>query len=309
MGSCNSCYSSKYVQSNLESEDDCKVIQRTKSALKKGIVTYEKSRTDLEDNVIADENSLENSQQLPSFIQQRKITEIVVQTRVNRFMKDIEEEVRYRIKQIQLEEKEQLDMLIQQQQQQQSQSFQECKQESADFNSAHFNQSISFQNSQDFQNMQNTPSKTYLPRQYSQFAPKKDNDTVTYNSQVSQTINSQKQKTPPKEKLKPIQTIKDEEKSILASFGSQHINPRNSDSQDAQFSDHFREQVSSNTSKEHSVKSILKNSQNIQDLKRNYSIKSTHTNIKQKKVSFSVETNYYSSRTTKRNQTNLLYKA
>ncbi|CAD8136943.1 unnamed protein product [Paramecium octaurelia] len=302
MGSCNSCNSSKYVQSNLESEDDCKVIQRTKSALKKGTVTYEKSRTDLEDNVIADENSLENSQQLPTFIQQRRITEIVVQTRVNRFMKDIEEEFIH-------------DYLDNQKKKNKWTSLfnNNCNNNLCPFRIANRNllisTSISFQNSQDFQNIQNTPSKTYLPRQYSQFAPKKDNDTVTYNSQVSQTINSQKQKTPPREKYKPIQTLKDEEKSILASFGSQHNNPRNSDSQDAQFSDHFREQISSNASKEHSVKSILKTSQNFQDLNRNYSIKSTHTNIKQKKVSFSVETNYYSSRTTKRNQTNLLNKA
>ncbi|CAD8047767.1 unnamed protein product [Paramecium primaurelia] len=307
MGSCNSCTFQKQLQSNLESEDDSKMVQISKTTLNKGTGTFEKSRIDLEDNQIADENSLENSQQLPTFIQQRKITEIVVQTRMNRFMKDIEEEVRYRIKQIQLEEKEQLDKLNQSQQH--SMSFQDQKQDSVDFNSAHFNQSISFQNSQDFQNIQNTPSKTYLPRQYSQFAPKKDNDTVTYNSQISQTVNSYKSKTPPRDKNKTIQTLKDEEKSILASFGSQNNNPRNSDSQDVQFSDHFREQVSSNASKDHSVKSILKTSQNFQDLKRNYSIKSTYTNVKQKKVSFSVETNYYSSRTTKRNQTNLLNKA
>ncbi|CAD8144148.1 unnamed protein product [Paramecium pentaurelia] len=291
MGSCNSCTSSNYVQSNIESEEDSKMIQRAKSIINKGTGTYEKSRTDLEDNLIADENSLENSQQLPTFIQQRHITEIVVQTRVNRFMKDIEEE------------SEKLN-----QSQQQLMSFQDCKQDSADFNSAHFNQSISFQNSQDFQHMQNIPSKTYLPRQYSQFAPKKDNDTVTYNSQVSQTVNSFKQKTPTRDKNKTFQTLKDEEKSIIASFGSQQNNPRNSDSQDVQFSDHFREQVSSNASKDHSVRSILKTSQHIQALKRNYSIKSTYTNVKHKKVSFSVDTNYFTSRTTKRNQTNLLFK-
>ncbi|CAD8144259.1 unnamed protein product [Paramecium octaurelia] len=307
MGSCNSCTSSNYVQSNMESDEDSKTVQRVKSIPNKGTGTYEKSRTDLEDNLIADENSLENSQQIPAFIQQRQITEIVVQTRMNRFMKDIEEEVRYRIKQIQLEEKEQLEKLNQSQQQ--LMSFQDCKQDSADFNSAHFNQSISFQNSQDFQNMQNIPSKTYLPRQYSQFAPKKDNDTVTYNSQVSQTVNSFKQKTPTRDKNKTFQTLKDEEKSVLASFGSQQNNPRNSDSQDVQFSDHFRDQVSSNASKEHSVRSILKTSQHIQGLKRNYSIKSTYTNVKHKKVSFSVDTNYFTSRTTKRNQTNLLNKA
>ncbi|CAD8056157.1 unnamed protein product [Paramecium sonneborni] len=297
MGSCNSCTSSKYIQSNIESEQDNKKIERTKSKLNKGTGTYEKSRTDLEDNLIADENSLENSQQLPLFIQQRHVMEIAVQTRVNRFMKDIEEEVRYRIKQIQQEEKEQ------------ERSFQDCKQDSVDFNSAHFNQSISFQNTQDFQNMQNIPSKTYLPRQYSQFAPKKDTDTVTYNSQISYTVNSFKQKTPTKDKNKTIQTLKEEDKSYLASIESQQNNTRNSDSQEVQFSDHFREQASSSASKEHSVKSILKTSQNIQGIKRIHTIKSTYTNKKQKKVSFSVDTNNYTSRTTKRNQTNLLKKA
>ncbi|CAD8059146.1 unnamed protein product [Paramecium sonneborni] len=306
MGSCNSCPSSQYVQSNIESEEDSKIVKRVKSKPNKGTGTYEKSRTDLEDNLIADENSLENSQQLPTFIQQRHVKEIVVQTRVNRFMKDIEEEVRYRIKQIQLEEKEQQEKLNQSQQH--LMTFQDCKQDSVDFNSAHFNQSISFQNSQDFQNLHNIPSKTYLPRQYSQFAPKKDSDTVTYNSQISQTVNSFKQKTPTREKNRTIQTLKEEDKSNFGSFGSQQNNPRNSDSQEVQFSDHFHEQISSSASKEHSVRSILKTSQHIQVIKRIHSIKSTYTNIKKKKVSFSADTNYYASRTTKRNQTNLIYK-
>ncbi|CAD8176620.1 unnamed protein product [Paramecium pentaurelia] len=293
MGSCNSC--NKYEQglSNQEQQEETNSTQQVKIIKQ---LRDKPLKNDYEDYPVADESCLENSSQLPIFIQQKEIRDNVVQERMNRFMKDIEEEIIYIITQI--------IRRITKQNQLWSMSIKDQQKDSNDIKSDHLHQSISFQNSQNFETLRNIPCKTYLPKQYSQFAPKRDSETNTQNSQISLTINSLRTKTATN-KNKFISIPQEDEKSSQASFVSLNESQQNFVSQEIQFSDNQPEQFSSNASKKRSSKSILKNSQRFLCLQRNLSLKSTYTNFKQKKVSFSQDTQYFTTRALRRNPTTL----
>ncbi|CAK86476.1 unnamed protein product (macronuclear) [Paramecium tetraurelia] len=297
MGSCNSCNKYEQALSNQELQEGTNSTHQVKKIEQLRDKTL---KNDYEDFPVADESCLENSSQLPIFIKQKEIRDNLVQERMNRFMKDIEEEVKYRIKQ----QEEQRQIEIEQQNQLRSKPVKNQQKDSSDFNNENHHQTISFQNSQNFQALRNIPGKTYLPKQFSQFAPKKDTETNTLNSQMSLTMNSLKTKTA-SNKNKFITILQENEKSSQASVGSLNESKEYTVSQEMQCSDNQPELFSSNTSKERSSRSILKNSQRFLSLERNLSLKSTYTNFKQKKVSFSQDTKYFITRGLKRNPTTL----
>ncbi|CAD8094245.1 unnamed protein product [Paramecium sonneborni] len=304
MGSCNSCNNCEQTPSNNELDKDKNSNQLVKIKQQMKDTSF-KTKNDYEDYLVADEVALENSSQLPIFVKEKEIRENLVQERMNRFIKDIEEEVKYRIKQIQQEDQACYQVSL-------SKSvchktLKNQQQHSAEFNCTNFNHSISFENTQNLQTLRQIPSSTYLPKQYSQFAPRKDTETVTQNSQISQTINSIRLKTS-KNQNKITSNLKEDLKSIYANCGSLNESQDNSASYSIKYSDCQSGKFSSCASKKQSARSILKSDQRLSNLQRNSSLKSTQTNQRQKKVSFSQDTYYYTSRTLKRNPTTLLHR-
>ncbi|CAD8110752.1 unnamed protein product [Paramecium sonneborni] len=304
-----------------------------KVKLKKKSYSNGDSKTDLycspqqlmKEESIGDESK--NSHKLkdqPQFIKTKQINSIVVQTdRKNRFLNDQELEVKYLIKQNLLKEQEELKQLQQEfeNQKQLQQKEKERQEKEMEKTCQELENQFSFQNSLKQNQIEQTyvqsTSNPYLPRQTSQFAPKKvDQDTVSQKSQISKTptIPLKDQQISPKSDmmrksaLKKIKQSREEIASNNASIGSPKNGIKQKQQQDSFekiFSDCLsiddRSQTGSHKTVK-SVKSILKKNRSSSlrsiSMGKN-SIKSSHTVFKTKqtkKVRFSNDTNFNNER-------------
>ncbi|CAD8189533.1 unnamed protein product [Paramecium pentaurelia] len=319
-------------QQVAEKELNIKVMKKVK--LKKKQHSNGDSKTDpycspqllIKEESIGDESKFSHSQNdQPLFVKTKQINSIAVPTdRKNRFLNDQELEVKYLIKQNLLKEQEELQRLqieFEMQKQLQQEEY-DRKQKEKEKSQQELENQFSFQNSfkqtQIEQTYVQSSSNPYLPRQTSQFAPKKaDCDTVSQKSQISKTptIPLKDQQVSPKSDimrksaLKKIKQNKEEIASNNASIGTpKNETKRKQQQQDAfekMFSEccSFDERSQSGSHKTvKSVKSILKKntslSQRSISMGKN-SIKSSHTvfKIKQtKKVRFSNDTNFNNER-------------
>ncbi|CAD8096197.1 unnamed protein product [Paramecium primaurelia] len=220
--------------------------------------------------------------------------------RKNRFMHDIEEEIKYIIQKNIQEEQENLKRI----QQIYEQELELQRKEQIKKQKEQLDNQFSFQNSINQSNDQQSVNP-FQPKSTSQFAPKRnDNDTVSQKSQISKTP------TPPckdksissqsdimrKSALMKIVQVREELASNNASKGSSKKKMM-LDAYEKMFSEFFSadEKGSSSYSKtQKSHKSILKNrSLTHRSFSGSKSIKSTHTAVrKSKKVRFSRDTNF-----------------
>ncbi|CAD8179037.1 unnamed protein product [Paramecium pentaurelia] len=222
--------------------------------------------------------------------------------RKNRFMHDIEEELKYIIKKNIQEEQENLKRI--QQIYEQELELQRKEQIQKQKQKEQLDNQFSFQNSI-IQSNEHPSTNPFQPKSTSQFAPKRnDNDTVSQKSQISKTptpphkdksISSQSDVMRKSALIKIIQA-REELASNNASKGSSK-KKQMLEAYEKMFSEFFSvdERGSSSQSKTHkSHKSILKNrSLTYRSFSGSKSIKSTHTAIKQsKKVRFSKDTNF-----------------
>ncbi|CAD8111434.1 unnamed protein product [Paramecium sonneborni] len=220
--------------------------------------------------------------------------------RKNRFMHDIEEEIKYIIKKNIQEEQENLKQI----QQIYEQELELQRKEQIKKQKDELEIQFSFQNSI-IQSNDHSITNPFQPKSTSQFAPKRnDNDTVSQKSQISKTP------TPPnkdksissqsdimrKSALMKIMQAREELASNNASKGSSKKKMM-LDAYEKMFSEFFSadDKGSSSYSKtQKSHKSILKNrSLTHRSFSGSKSIKSTHTAFKNsKKVRFSKDTNF-----------------
>ncbi|CAD8086974.1 unnamed protein product [Paramecium primaurelia] len=304
-----------------DNERECTILTKTKT--NKGQESDRESKTDpyfsqqlfIRDDSIAEENNCYISQKQPCFIKTKEIAFVQTHTdRKNRFENDIKLEIRYKIQQIKLQEEEELRNL-------QEQYLQEIKQKEEQRQKEQvLDNQFSFQNSMkqslsELPNNQQT-SNPYLPRQTSQFAPKKpDVDTVSQKSQISKTPTQKDQQISPKSEmmkksaLKKIIIQREELQSNNASYGTQKSvyskKVKQLEAFEKMFSDYYSQDERSQSGShktQKSVKSILKKNKSLSQrsisMGKN-SIKSTHTvfkNRNQKKVRFSNDTNFNNER-------------
>ncbi|CAD8097224.1 unnamed protein product [Paramecium sonneborni] len=300
----------------------------TKSKINKGQESEREFKTDpyqsqqllIRDDSIAEENNSYLSQQQPCFIKKKQVASMQTHTdRKNRFENDIKLEIRYNIQQIKLQEEEELRKLQIQYEQELKLKEEEGKR-SIDDHKQELDNQFSFQNSmkqsQSEQHNNQQTSNPYLPRQTSQFAPKKaDADTVSQKSQISKTPTQKDQQVLTKSEImkksamKKVIQQREELESINASYGTQKSVYSKQIKQLEAFEKMFSEYCSQDERSQSgshktqkSVKSILKKNRSLSQrsisLGKN-SIKSTHTvfkNRNQKKVRFSKDTNFNNER-------------
>ncbi|CAD8121822.1 unnamed protein product [Paramecium sonneborni] len=220
--------------------------------------------------------------------------------RKNRFMHDIEEEIKFIIKKNIQEEQENIKRV----QQIYEQELELQRKQQINKQKDELENQFSFQNSIIQQN-DHSIINPFQPKSTSQFAPKRnDNDTVSQKSQISKTptppykdksISSQSDIMRKSALIKIIQA-REELASNNASKGSSKKKMM-LDAYEKMFSEFFSsdERGSSSQSKtQKSHKSILKNrSLTHRSFSGSKSIKSTHTAVKKsKKVRFSKDTNF-----------------
>ncbi|CAK94082.1 unnamed protein product (macronuclear) [Paramecium tetraurelia] len=315
-----------------EKELNINVVKKAKSKKQQQQHSNGDSKTDpycssqllIKEESIGDESKISQTlKDQPQFVKTKQINSIAIPTdRKNRFLNDQEQEVKYLIKQNLLKDQEELKQLqIEFEKQKQLQQEEKDRQErEMEKTQQELENQFSFQNSikqtQIEQTYVQNTSNPYLPRQTSQFAPKKaDCDTVSQKSQISKapTIPLKDQQVSPKSDmmrksaLKKSKQSKEEVASNNASIGT----PKNEtkkkyqqDTFDKMFSEcSFDERSQSGSHKTvKSVKSILKKnrsfSQRSISMGKN-SIQSSHTVFKMKqtkKVRFSNDTNFNNER-------------
>ncbi|CAK58215.1 unnamed protein product (macronuclear) [Paramecium tetraurelia] len=221
--------------------------------------------------------------------------------RKNRFMHDIEEEIKYIIRKNIEEERENLKRV----QQIYEQELELQRKEQLKKQKEQLDNQFSFQNSiiQSSDNPSEHPSANpFQPKSTSQFAPRRnDNDTVSQKSQISKTptppykdksISSQSDAMRKSALIKIIQA-REELASNNASKGSSKKKLM-LDAYEKMFSEFFSQDERGSSSQSKSHKSILKNrSLTHRSFSGSKSIKSTHTAVKKsKRVRFSKETNF-----------------
>ncbi|CAD8097622.1 unnamed protein product [Paramecium primaurelia] len=270
----------------------------------------------IKEESIGDESKISHNQQdHPQFVLTKEINGIIIPTdRQNRFLNDSELEVKYLIHQKWLKEQEQLQKEFDIQKELQIENRQQLE---IDISNQELKNQFSFQNSYKIeQTYVQSASNPYLPRQTSQFAPKKaDCDTLSQKSQISKSPT-----TPLKDQqvllqsdiirksaLKKLKQSREDIASNNASIGTSKKGIKKKQQQDSfekLFSEcHSLDEHSQSGSHKtnRSVKSILKKNKSYsQSLSvRKNTIKSTHTvfnNKQTKKVRFSNDTNFNNER-------------
>ncbi|CAK88436.1 unnamed protein product (macronuclear) [Paramecium tetraurelia] len=306
-----------------QQENDKECTMMTRNKINKGQESDRESKTDpylslqllIKEDSIAEENNCYVSQKQPCFIKTKEIASIPTHTdRKNRFENDIKLEIRYKIQQIRQQEEEELRKLQEQQLLEMKQKEEQNQKEQALDNQFSFQNSMK-QSQSEVPNNQQT-SNPYLPRQTSQFAPKKpDADTVSQKSQISKTPTQKDQQISPKSDmmkksaLKKIIVQREELQSNNASYGTQKSvyskKVKQLEAFEKMFSDYYSQEERSQSGShktQKSVKSILKKNRSLSQrsisMSKN-SIKSSHTvfkNRNSKKVRFSNDTNFNNER-------------
>ncbi|KAM3141764.1 hypothetical protein pb186bvf_006086 [Paramecium bursaria] len=231
------------------------------------------------EEIILDELKKRNSKiQLPIFVRNKHINPSL-QPRQNRFLKDIEEEVIARIKQIQAEEALELQQLKE-----------KLVEEDRKKNEI-FQHEFSFNNTI----VENNPHTT---QNKSQFAPKKDGDTVSYKSQISKTGVSRVEQP-----QSPISQKRQFNKyaTNTSNYASQGSQPKGQ-ALEKMFSEIFmREKEKEKSSSQENERNSVQSCRSILKHNSNHSVYTTKTQKKQKsrkkkKVHFSNDTNFNNER-------------